>query len=86
MMIVSFPYVELCNCTRYLLWFCTRTVVFAHAPFVVNHIYKYDCVSKSQSVSLSCMYTAIEVKCCNNFVLAQYRIGELGHTLPVITL
>ena len=37
---VSFPYVELRNYTHYLLWFCTRTMVFAHAPFVscVNRI------------------------------------------------
>ena len=74
---VSSPDVELCKPhTVPILWYCTRTVVFAHAPFVVNHIQVRLCVNV--------LVCRVEVKCtCSNNLVYNYRIGELGHTLHI---
>ena len=72
--------------TRYLLWFCTQTVVFAHAPFVscVNHNNLYRSMALCECISLS--GAVVEIKYSNSLIVLAIEPGSYRRSLPAINI
>ena len=83
--IISLCWVNLCNCTRYLLWFCTRIVVFAHTLLlwiiIIIYIYYNTSIIMCECISLLCI---LLLKWSVLIILYWLHI-ELGSRLHVIT-